>query len=407
MHLRWLSLSHNHISDPWELTPLLAMSAICWLALAPQRLPVDALTSAGPRGRPGALYRRLVVLLTLDSEGSQEQAGLNCLDCRPHGRALSLDAPQCAWTPVTIDERLDALAEVYQHCASTACDPAQHAKAPTQGGARGEGAVRPDQQAWVDAADSWLQLRDFVLGHLARSVPLRAPSPSRSPCLQHMGSFSLLPHAACPVSGHQSCAAAAVQDQGAAASVLGQMHGMTEEQVLTVLDLERQRACMFACIGQRVALDSQQLAALTHLSLNGCGLAQVNLHGMSSLISLDLSDNAPLRCIEGLDEFPNLQHLLLHQSPALCGIAELSALMAQLLHFTKLRTLTLPFYMLDTRADINLGGDQWHLLTVCASACPPFTCWLCVVTVMHVKCRCCRASRPFTNFAMMLIARKK
>ena len=53
------------------------------------------------------------------------------------------------------------------------------------------------------------------------------------------------------------------------------------------------------------------------------------------------------------------------------------------------------------------GGYQWHLLTVCASACPPFTCWLCVVTVMHVKCRCCRASRPFTNFAMMLIARKK
>ena len=44
---------------------------------------------------------------------------------------------------------------------------------------------------------------------------------------------------------------------------MGQMHGMTEEQVLTVLDLERQRACMFACIGQRVALDSQQLAALT------------------------------------------------------------------------------------------------------------------------------------------------
>ena len=375
MHLRWLSLSHNHLSDPWELTPLLALRAISWLVLAPQRLPVDALTSAGPQGRPGALYRRLVVLLTLDSEGSQEQAGLNCLDRLQHARALSLDAPSCPWKPVTIDERLDALKEVYQQRASAACDPAQRADAPTgEGAASRNGAERKDENVWVGAPESWLQLRQYVLGYLARSVPSLAPTPSSWPCPQQMGAFSRLRHAGSSSGCHSVAAAVGFlsQDKTAAAGALYQTHGVTEEQVLTMLDLERQRASMFARVGQRAALDSRQLATLTHLALNGCGLSQVYLHGMPSLVVLDLSDNAPLRRIECLDALPKLQHLLLHRNPMLCGIAALSALMAQLLHLAHLRTLTLPFHMLDMRADVDLGGsyDQWHLLSVCSSPRP-------------------------------------
>jgi hypothetical protein len=39
---------------------------------------------------------------------------------------------------------------------------------------------------------------------------------------------------------------------------------------------------------------------------------------MCSLISLDVSDNAPLRQIDGLEELPQLLLLLLHRNPLLC-----------------------------------------------------------------------------------------
>jgi len=81
--LRTLNLTHNLISDPWELTPLAALPALTCLAISPQRVPGDPLTCAGPPSRPGETYRRLVVLLTLHSEGSQHQAGLNFLDRSP------------------------------------------------------------------------------------------------------------------------------------------------------------------------------------------------------------------------------------------------------------------------------------------------------------------------------------
>ena len=79
MCLRNLSVSHNLIADPWALLPLLSLPAITWLSISPQRVPNDPLTSApGSTGIAGALYRHLVVLLTIHSEGSQQQVPPNC-----------------------------------------------------------------------------------------------------------------------------------------------------------------------------------------------------------------------------------------------------------------------------------------------------------------------------------------
>lgn len=124
--LRRLSVSHNLLTDPWELTPILALPAITFLSIVPQRVSVDQLTRAGPPGSPGALYRRLAILLTLHSVGSEERAGLNYLDhvdhcvvaqCANKQRLplLPLDAPPSTWQAVSIDERLEALEEVYLH----------------------------------------------------------------------------------------------------------------------------------------------------------------------------------------------------------------------------------------------------------------------------------------------------
>ena len=89
--LRSLELTKNLLHEPDELEPLNALPAITWLSVCPQRDP-DVLTSYEG-------YRNLLIMLTIDSCGTESRPGLNFLD---------RDAEQ-QWILVSIEERLSAL----------------------------------------------------------------------------------------------------------------------------------------------------------------------------------------------------------------------------------------------------------------------------------------------------------
>ena len=89
--LRSLQITKNLIADPDELEPFNALPDITWLSMSPQRDPDTLTTYAG--------YRNLVIMLTIDSCGSEARPGLNFLDQDDGQR----------WIEVTIDERLSAL----------------------------------------------------------------------------------------------------------------------------------------------------------------------------------------------------------------------------------------------------------------------------------------------------------
>ena len=91
----------------------------------------------------------------------------------------------------------------------------------------------------------------------------------------------------------------------------------------------------------------QARSGLTSLSLPDCDLTHVTLGDMSSLTALDLSRNAPLRFIEGLETQTRLETLLLHQTPLLCVANALPAIMSPMQHMRRLRVLTLPFHLLE------------------------------------------------------------
>jgi len=348
------------LSDPWELTPVLALPAITWLAIAPQRLQNDPLTRAGPGG---ALYRRLLVLLTLHSVGSQQQPGLNFLDRAAESKALEspLDARASTWTPVNIDERLDALEELYLHLAtatpqSIASTPPEHI---VEGGHCTTG---QEHTVWASADQTWMEVRQHVLQQLALAV---APSATHH-CSQWYGHDTSLAldfdHIVSPLTKASSTSPS---EQYMETLLSRQATQPAHERVKKMLEYERMRACLFLNISQRVALDAQQMRRISVLSLSGCQLSHVTLHGMCSLISLDLSSNAPLLRINGLSAQTQLERLFLQRNDTLCGMDALPALMSQLLQLRTLRILTLPFYLLDTH-HLQLGGsyDDWSLLTV-------------------------------------------
>ena len=372
--LRWLSVSHNMLSDPWELTPLIALPALTWLSVSPQRWPYDAPSSAGA-SHVSALYRRLVVLMTVHSRGSQRQAGLNFLD-RPRGsHTLPLDSPDSSWSAISIDQRMAALEELYMHVIQESVD--DEAIEPTRP-ARQQGshcagthlqAAAPAACAGAD--DSWTAVRLYVLDRLARSASQQmaayashtaAPAPDRQSCSSRRSSASLAAERASAEPGQDS--------KRVSLSALGRLISREACASLVAgwLEEERQRACLFASIGQRVALDANKLGELTILSLASCCLSHVRLSGLHALVSLDLSNNANLRRVDGLDAQPRLQIALLERNPGLCGVVALEDIMVQLMRLHSIRSITLPFHLLDARTDVNLSlgarYDDWQQLTV-------------------------------------------
>ena len=385
--LRWLSVSHNLLSDPWELTPLLALPAITWLAIAPQRVPRDPLVSAGGAGGAGGWYRRLVVLMTVHSKGSQQQAGLNFLDRRTGARAAALDAAASAsgWSAVSIDARLEALEELYLHHAAqqpAACGLPALPAARRHTSTSSASSTTTSQQAaldgrhvvhepWAGADEAWMAVRRHVLDRLARSASWQIacyqaqPAAGTSTGASSPSQVSLAPppaeRASTPPGGHELGVLAQGQQQG----------GGCGECVRVWLEHERQRACLFARVGQRVALDARQLGALRELSLAGCGLAHVRLEGLPALVALDLSSNAVLRRIQGLGALEHLETALLERNAGLCSVEALEDLMPQLMALRRLHTVTLPFHLVERPTDALLGTryDDWQHLTVGRPAC--------------------------------------
>lgn len=377
-HLRWLSVSHNLLADPWELTPLLALPAITWLAISPQRLPHDPLT-CGSGGEASALYRRLVLLMTLHSRGSQRQAGLNFLD-RPRGsHPAPLDAPDSSWVAVSIDQRVAALEELYMYVLQQRADAGASEMATQTRTCQQDSACKASdapgraQGVWAGAHGSWIEVRQHVLDRLARSAHRQiaayscldsAPATATQAgdgsgsCRSSLASPAAEPRPAQP--GQDLLWPSPRVQSRRTSGEAG------EAKVAGWLEYERQRACLFASIGQRVALDASKLGQLRALSLAGCCLSHVRLHGFPSLISLDLRSNARLRWIEGLDALPSLQTALLERNPGLCCVDTLQDVMAQLMRLHSIHSITLPFHLLDARTDIELGAkyEDWQHLTV-------------------------------------------
>ena len=335
-HLRRLGLSHNLLEDPWELTPLLALASITWLAITPQRLPHDPLARSGDGM---ARFRRLVVLLTLDSVGSQQKAGLNYLDRPLLSRNAALDDDEITWTPVSTQERLDAIEEVVRHTlAGSDQGPVVSARYRVH-------------DVWQHAEEAWRAVRSHVLSELvkksvASSAFEAAALITDPPQPQH----------ATPNPSHQPAAAHGEQEAplsqeeeskrwSAMSLEPGDQQG--ESLMQRCLWSQRQRACLFASVGQHRGLHPESLARLTSLSLPDCDLTHVTLGDMSSLTALDLSRNVPLRFVEGLETQTRLETLLLHQTPLLCVANALPAIMSPMQHMRRLRVLTLPFHLLE------------------------------------------------------------
>jgi hypothetical protein len=305
-HLRSLSLSHNLLTDAWELLPILALPAITFLAIAPQRLPKDHLTRAGPPGSPGALYRRLAILLTLHSIGSEERAGLNFLDRCRLAQRLPLDAPPSTWQPVSIDERLQALEELYLHmCGATAqAVPQPHpptslllpatslavrGQAPVEraGLRNADGAADTvAHNVWAGADAGWLELRQYILGQLARSASQLTARRS-SVCPNHTAPQSRnhiqrpAPMSPPPARTREEQMQRWLDEERQVVFLkrLNTRRSQTSASYHTLTHIHdgadfwgfNQRACLFSTLGQSVVLDESSLAHVSLLSLRYSG----------------------------------------------------------------------------------------------------------------------------------------
>eukprot|EP00960_Hanusia_phi_P044642 756749-Hanusia_phi.AAC.11 len=97
--LRVLRMSRNHIYDPIQLLPLAHLCTLNWLELSPQHGANDLTDNKH--------YRLGIILLTIDSKGSQTKPGLNFLDMASSRSQHHNEIYE--WMAVSTQERLDAL----------------------------------------------------------------------------------------------------------------------------------------------------------------------------------------------------------------------------------------------------------------------------------------------------------
>ena len=250
------------------------------------------------------------------------------------------DSSGYGWTSVSVDERLAALEELFLYLAATSSVPSaggdiltdslQRPSAPLAGvKEQGRGAR---QSVWVGADGAWIALRQHVLSELTSTV-IATPLPASPVAQDDIYAPSALAQAM-----RRACAPAVASEEDDSMLVSSRKSmertshsDQLARRVQQWLQEERQRACLFASIGQHVTLNAQRLRALSVLSLRGCGLAHVSLRGMHSLAAIDLSDNASLQRIECLEQQEQLHTLLLHRNPMLCAVDALTAAVSPLL----------------------------------------------------------------------------